>query len=111
MEINLLEMHDMLEISMVDKRRVMQLLTLIKNKISMGKIPLVEHERQTRHNDGLKIKLTIPKNEHVRHAPYYTGCQLWNNLPLNVRDLEINAFKKEVKNMVKKNLIPLNIQN
>ena len=35
----------------------------------------------------------------------------WNNLPLNVRDLEINAFKKEVKNMIKNNLIPLNIQN
>ena len=77
MEINVVEMHDMLEISMVDKRRVLQLLTLIKKNVAMDKIPLVEHERRTRHNDGLKIKLPIPKNEHVRHASYYTGCQLW----------------------------------
>ena len=85
MEINVLEMHGMLDISMVDKRRVIQPLSLVKKNVLEDKIPLVEHERQTRHNDGLKIKLPIPKNEHVRQAPYYTGCKLWNNLPLHVR--------------------------
>ena len=111
MEMNVLEMHGMLAIGMVDKRRVIQPLSLVKKNVLADTIPLVEHERQTRHNEGLKIKLPIPKNEHVRQAPYYTGCKLWNNLPLHVRDLELTAFKKEIKNMVKNNLILLNLQN
>ena len=111
MDINVLEMHDLLDLSLVDQRRTMQLLTLLNN-ISVNKMPLVEHERHRRHNDGLKIKLPIPKNEHVRQAPYYTGCKLGNNLPFHVRDLDlINAFKKEVKSMVRNNTIVLNLDN
>ena len=63
-------MHNLLDICLVDQRRFIQLLLLIKKNMFENKLPLVEHERQTRHNDGLKIKLPIPRNEHVRHAPY-----------------------------------------
>ena len=36
---------------------------------------------------------------------YYTGCQLWNNLPLEIREFDINDFKKEIKAMVNNNQI------
>ena len=69
-------LNDLLDLSLVDQRRTMQLLSLVEKNESANKMPLVEHERLTRHNDGLKIKLPIPKNEHSRQAPYYTECKL-----------------------------------
>ena len=100
MEVHTVEMHTMLDLRLIDQRRTIQLLTLIKKKVLLGKLPLVDHERNTRNNDGLKIKLPIPRNQHVRHSPYYTGCQLWNNLPLQIRELDTNDFKKEIKVMI-----------
>ena len=74
---------------MVDQRRILQLLTLIKKSTIENKLELVDHDRETRHNDGLKLKLPIPKNQHVRYAPFYVGCVYWNSLPLHVRTLDI----------------------
>ena len=72
LDINVLEMHDLVDVSMVDQRCTLQLLIIMFKNMRSGKLPLLEHERQTRHNDGQKIKLLIPRNEHVRHSPYYT---------------------------------------
>ena len=63
---NIVEMHDMLNILMVDQRRTFHLLTLIKKSVVENKVDLVDHGRVTRHNDGLKIKLPIPRNQFVR---------------------------------------------
>ena len=109
MDINVLEMHDLVDVSLVDHRRILQLLIIILKNMWSGKLPLIEHERHTRHNDGQKIKLIIPRNEHVRHSPYYTGCKIWNSLPLEVREMEQNSFKTEVKNRIKTNQIDMNI--
>ena len=104
LDINVLEMHDLVDVSLVDHRRTLQLLIIILKNMS-GKLPLLEHERLTRHNDGQKIKLIIPRNEHVRHSPYYTGCKIWNSLPLEVREMDQKSFKTEVKNRIKNNQI------
>ena len=93
----MLEMHDLVDICLVDQRRTLQLLIIILKNMWGGKLPLNEHQRQTRHNDGQKIKLIIPRNEHVRHSPYYTGCKSWNSLPLEVREMDHKDFKTEVK--------------
>ena len=52
MDINTLEMHNMLDLSMIDQRRTLQRLVLIKNNVSLEKFTLVDHDRNTRHNDG-----------------------------------------------------------
>ena len=93
---NIIQMHNMLKILMVDQRRILQLLTLIKKSVLENKFDLVDHGRITRHNDGLKIKLPIPRNEYVRHAPFYVGCTYWNNLPIHVRNIELKHFKTEI---------------
>ena len=43
----------------MDQRRILQLLTLIKKSTIENKLELVDHDRETRHNDGLKLKLPI----------------------------------------------------
>ena len=53
---NIVEMHSMLKIMMVDQRRILQLLILIKKNSLINKFEYVNHGRETRHNDGLKIK-------------------------------------------------------
>ena len=41
--------------------------------------------------------------------PFYWGAQIWNNLPLNIRQLnEKSAFKSFVKNAVINNNLRLN---
>ena len=97
---NIIEMHDMLNVLMVDQRRILQLLTLIKKNVLENKLNLIDHGRITRHNDGLKITLPIPKNQHARHAPFYVGCTYGNYLPLHVRNLDLNLFKSEIKKML-----------
>ena len=93
-------MHNMLAMSSIDHRRILQLMVLIKKNILLNKFELVDHERRTRQNDGLRIKLPIPRNQHVKHALFYTGCQIWNNLPLNIRELGPLEIKKEIKDML-----------
>ena len=85
---------------MVDQRRILQLLTIIKKNILTNKFDLVDHGRITRHNDGLKIKLPIPRNQFVRHAPFYVGCTFWNNLNIDIRNLKLNQYKTEIKKML-----------
>ena len=106
---NIVEMHNMLKIMMVDQRRILQLLILIKKNSLINKFEYVNHGRETRHNDGLKIKLPIPRNEHVRLSPFYVGCTYWNNLPLQVRNLNILQFKEEIKNMLNNGIIRPNM--
>ena len=97
---NILEMHNLLNLLTVDQRRILQLLILIKKSTLQNKLELVDHDRETRQNDGLKIKLPIPKNQHVRYAPFYVGSVYWNALPLRIRNLDINKFKSEIKKMI-----------
>ena len=106
---NIVEMHNMLKIMMVDQRRILQLLILIKKNSLINKFDYVNHGRETRHNDGLKIKLPIPKNQHVTLSPFYVGCIYWNNLPLQVRNLNILQFKEEIKNMLNNGILRPNM--
>ena len=109
LEINVLEMNNLVDVCMVDQRRILQLLIIIMKNMLCGKLPLIDYQLQTRHNDGQKIKLLIPRNEHVRHSPYYTGCKIWNNLPLVVREMDHINFKAEVRNRLKANQLNMNI--
>ena len=87
----------------------MQLLTLVKANVSENKFPMVDQGRQTRHNDGLKIKLPIPRNQHVKNTPYYRRCAIWNNLPLNVPKMDLDNLKKEIETLIRNYRVNLNI--
>ena len=68
---------------------------------------MLDHDVQTRHNDGNKIKLIKPRNEQVRKSCFYVGTSNWNNLPLDVRNLDLKIVKNTTKQKLKAGEIPI----
>ena len=106
LDINTLEMHNMVNVEMVDKRRTTSLLTIIHNGVNNNKFEMLNHEVQTRYNDGKKIDLIRPRNEQVRKSSLYVGTASWNRLSLDMRNLDGSTFKLKVKEKVKLGEIP-----
>ena len=100
-DINTLEMHELVKVDFVDKRRTYNLLTMIHNGVKNNKYKMLDHNINTRYNDGYKIDLIRPRNEHVRKSSFYVGKSSWNDLNLEIRELDINIFKKKIKEKVK----------
>ena len=101
MDINTIEMHSLVNVEMIDKRRTSSLLTIVHRGIDDNKFDMLEHNIQTRHNDGRKIDLIWPRNEHVRKSSLYKGTSSWNNLSLEMRNSDLITFKNKVKEKVK----------
>ena len=101
LEVNTMEMHELVNVDLVDKRRTYNLLTMIHNGVKSKKYKMLEHNINTRYNDGYKIDLIRPRNEHVRKSSYYAGTSSWNELTLELRELDLNLFKKRIKGKVK----------
>ena len=66
-------MHEMVKVDTVDSRRTYNLLTMIHNGVKGNKFQMLNHNVNTRYNDGCKIDLIKPRNEHVRKASFYLG--------------------------------------
>ena len=101
MDINTIEMHNLVKVDFVDKRRAYHLLSLIHDNVNKNKFKMLEHNINTRYNDGYKIDLIRPRNEHVRNSAFYTGTSFWNNLSLDLRQLDTVSFKKEIRKKIK----------
>ena len=88
------------------KKRVVQLLCSIKRNIKNGLFKVQTPARYTRIHQGPIIKLPKPENESFKKCPFYYGCNIWNNLPVDCRNEEsMDSFKVQVKNMIKANVI------
>ena len=101
MDVNVVDMHDLVNVEFVDKRRTYNLLTVIHSNVQNGKVDMLDHNVNTRYNDGCEIDLIKPRNEHVRKSSLYTGMSAWNNLSLNLRQLDIHTFKKKIKENIR----------
>ena len=85
LDINVVEMHSLTNAEFVDKRRTSWILSIIHSGVKKGRFNMLDHDVHTRHNDGLKIDLLRPRNEHVRNSGLYQGTFHWNNLLLEMR--------------------------
>ena len=101
LDINVTEMHNMVNVVSVDKRRAYNLLIMIHNGVKGNKFEMLDHNINTRYNDGYKIDLIRPRNEHVRKSSFYVGTSFWNDLNLDLRELDIISFKNEIKNKIR----------
>ena len=73
MDINVEEMHNLVKVEHVDKRRVYNLLTMIHMGVKNNKFKMLNYDRNTRQNDRYKIDLIRPRNEHIRNSSFYKG--------------------------------------
>ena len=101
LDMNIIEMHSMVNVDLVDERRTYNLLTMTHRRVKAGKFKMLDHQANTRYNDGYKIELVRPRNEQVRKSSYYIGSSLWNTLNQETRQLETSKFKTKIKNIVK----------
>ena len=98
---NVAEMHRLVNVNMVDKRRTKCLLTVIHRGVQDKKYNMLDHGVNTRFNDGKKINLIKPRNETVRKSCMYTGTSMWNTLTLDFRNSSIKDFKNNLSNDIK----------
>ena len=101
LDMNIIEMHNMVNVDLVDERRTYNLLTMTHRRVKADKFKMLDHQANTRYNDGNKIELIRPRNEQVRKSSYYIGTSLWNTLNQETRQLETSKFKTKIKNIVK----------
>ena len=78
MDINVREMHNLVNVKLVDIRRKHNLLNMVHKGILEDNVAfnMVNHERTTRYNDGQKIDLIKPRNETMRKSCLYVSTSL-----------------------------------
>ena len=74
---------------------------MIHNGVKGNKFKMLDHNINTRYNDGYNIDLIRPRNEHVRKSSFYVGTSFWNDLNLDLRELDIIPFRNEIKNKIR----------
>ena len=95
-DMNVVEMHKLVNVEMVDKRRTSCLFIAVHRGVQGEKYTMVDHGVNTRFHDCKKINLLKPRNDTVRKSCPYTGTSLWNTLNLDLRDSDIKSFKKNI---------------
>ena len=106
MDMNVVEMHNLVGVDFVNERRSYSLLTMVHNGVKNNKINMLQHDVNTRYNDGCKIDLIRPRNEHVRNSSFYLGTSSWNDMSLELRELDIKSIKTKIKKKIKTGDIP-----
>ena len=106
--VNILEMHANTNVQLFRHRMVRTLLLCIRNAVDEGTLCISNTEVMTRRNDGHTIKLPIPRTKHIRKTPFYWGSQIWNSLPLEIRNLPDKlSFKNYINESLSQNRIRL----
>ena len=105
---NVLEMHRQVNVQLYKHRMITNLLLCIRNAVLDSTLKIKTCDILTRGNDGQTILLPIPRTRNMRKMPFYWGAQIWNTLPLHIRQLEEKTpFKNFIKNAVINNNIRL----
>ena len=95
------ELHNTVNVHMVEIRRKRQILTCIWRNIEKGIIVTAVPVRGTRYNASPTIYLPVPKTELFKKSVYYYGATLWNSLPPEVRICDnIKDFKTKLYNII-----------
>ena len=95
--VHVADIHERLDVHMLEHRRIVQLLTCVKKGVTTGFLSHINIENAVLRNQGLKINLPIPRNDLIKKSPYYWGSVIWNRLPLEVKTMDdLLLFKKTV---------------
>ena len=106
---NVIAIHRQVNVLLFKERLILNLLLCIRNAVIESTLKTIRGDINTRQNDGLTIQLPIPRTKIMRKMPFYWGSQIWNTLPLNIRQLnEKCAFKMYIKTAVINNTLRLN---
>ena len=98
---NVIAIHRQVNVSLFKERMIINLLLCIRNAVIESTLNTKAGDIHRRQNDGRTLLLPIPRTKILRKMPFYWGSQIWNALPLNVRQLnEKCAFKMYVKTAV-----------
>ena len=91
---DIIHLHSISNVTMVDVRRKRQILTCIWRNIKKGIIETSTPARCTRATAAPTIYLPIPRQTLFKKSVFYYGASLWNQLPPNVRlHFTIEGFK------------------
>ena len=105
---NVLELHRQVNVQLFKRRMITNLLLCIRNAVLDSTLKVKTCDIYTRGNDGQTILLPVPRTRNMRKMPFYWGAQIWNTLPLYIRQLEEKTtFKNYIKNAVINNDIRL----
>ena len=98
---HVIDLHEQLQLHLIDHRRTVQLLTCIKKGVENNFLPHIAPEIAILRNQALKTIIPIPRNDTIKRSPYYWGCSIWNRLPQDIRLIEEPlSFKKNIYHML-----------
>ena len=94
---NVIHLHTISNVTMVDVRRKRQILTCLWRNIKKGIIETSNPIRCTRATIAPTIYLPIPRQTIFKKSVFYYGATLWNQLPPNIRlQHTIEGYKTEL---------------
>ena len=97
--ISLTELHKNSNLSSLEQRRCIQLLTLMY-KMSKEESNRKVYIRNTREQDKFEFKQDTKIGTKYQYSPFYKGCNLWQKLTREIQFSEsITLFKQHVKTM------------
>ena len=84
LDLNIVEMHDLVQVKMLRHRMLIQLLMCIRNAFINQSMPIIRRD-VVRGNDGASFDLPVPRLKSLSKCPFYLGMLIWNQLPYNIR--------------------------
>ena len=99
-DISIARLHEMANVDMLYKRRMLQLMTMIYEKrlLSLNERPIVRH---TRRADKYTFDIKRVNLEIYARSPYYIGGKLWNSLPKEVQEHRTKEqFKRAITDYI-----------
>ena len=93
-DISIAQLHEMANVEMLQKRRMMQLLCIIYDIVYKSQKMTVRNTRlANKHN----IDINRANTQLYSKSPYVIGGQIWNNLPRVKRQTQTGAFQHYMK--------------
>ena len=94
------DLHEQLNLHLLDHRRTVQLLTCVKEGIENDYLIYTRPEDAVLRNQSLQVKVPIPRNDTVKKSPYYWGSTIWNRLPQETKNIDDPLLFKTIYHML-----------
>ena len=90
-------LHENARIDRLSDRRNMALLCIMFD-LRQSEMYKKQEVRATRATEGYIFDLVIPHTGLYNKSPYYVGANMWNRLPVNIRNMNKKEhFKREIR--------------
>ena len=102
-DVHMLDIFNRANICPLKYRRKYFMLNLIHRLLHAGQIDQIEAQRVTRHNIAPVLQKYVPQNNTIMKSPTFVARDYWNNLPVDVRNIDDHDhFKNIIRSMIKK---------